>query len=72
MWCKSGPKLQSYQYHSYALRITFISVAYEHLTNCKLVTIYTSYLLWFVLASITKKGEIEREMALNHFLYFGA
>jgi hypothetical protein len=29
-------------------------------------------LLWFVLASITKKGEIEREMALNYFLYFGA
>jgi hypothetical protein len=47
MWCKSGPKLQSYQYHSYALRITFISVAYEHLTNCKLVTI-----LYFIFASV--------------------
>jgi hypothetical protein len=47
MWCKSGPKLQSYQYHSYALRITFISVAYEHLTNCKLVTI-----LYFIFALV--------------------
>jgi hypothetical protein len=26
------------------------------------------YLLWFVLASITKKGEIEREIELNLFL----
>jgi hypothetical protein len=26
------------------------------------------YLLWFVLASITKKGEIEREMGSNLFL----
>jgi hypothetical protein len=47
MWCKSGPKLQSYQYHSYALRTTFISVAYEHLTNCKLVTI-----LYFMFALV--------------------
>jgi hypothetical protein len=27
------------------------------------------YLLWFVLASITKKGEIEREIGLHLFLY---
>jgi hypothetical protein len=26
-------------------------------------------LLWFVLASITKKGEIEREIGSNLFLY---
>jgi hypothetical protein len=26
-------------------------------------------LLWFVLASITKKGEIEREIGLHLFLY---
>jgi hypothetical protein len=26
------------------------------------------YLLWFVLASITKKGEIEREIGSNLFL----
>jgi hypothetical protein len=26
------------------------------------------YLLWFVLASITKKGEIEREIGLHLFL----
>jgi hypothetical protein len=47
MWCKSGPKLKSYQYHSYALRTTFISVAYEHLTKCKLVTI-----LYFMFALV--------------------
>jgi hypothetical protein len=29
-------------------------------------------LLWFVLALITKKGKIEREMALNNISYFGA
>jgi hypothetical protein len=32
-------------------------------TSVKMQTIYTLYLLWFVLASITKKGEIEREIA---------
>jgi hypothetical protein len=26
-------------------------------------------MLWFVLASITKKGEIEREIGLHLFLY---
>jgi hypothetical protein len=33
-------------------------------TSAKMQTrqFYTLYLLWFVLASITKKGEIEREM----------
>jgi hypothetical protein len=36
--------------------------------NCKLVEFFTLYLLWFMLASITKKGEIEREMDLKHFL----
>jgi hypothetical protein len=36
--------------------------------NCKLVTFLNLHLLWFVLASITKKGEIEREMGLKHFL----
>jgi hypothetical protein len=36
--------------------------------SCKLVTFLTLYLLWFVFASITKKGEIEREMDVNHFL----
>jgi hypothetical protein len=39
MWCKCGPKLQSCQYHSYALRTAYISLAYEYLTNRKLVTI---------------------------------
>jgi hypothetical protein len=33
--------------------------------NCKLVTFLPSYLLWLVLALITKKGEIEREIGLT-------
>jgi hypothetical protein len=33
--------------------------------KCKLVTFLHLYLLWFVLASITKKGEIEREIGLT-------
>jgi hypothetical protein len=35
---------------------------YAHYFNSALI-----YLLWFVLASITKKGEIEREIWLNLF-----
>jgi hypothetical protein len=72
MWCKCGPSLQSCKYHPYSLRIAFISVAYEQLTNCKLVTI--SYFLFaLVCVGINhQKGEIEREMALNHLLYFSA
>jgi hypothetical protein len=30
-----------------------------------LLHFYTLHLLWFVLASITKKGEIEREIGLT-------
>jgi hypothetical protein len=33
--------------------------------NYKIVIFLTLYLLWFVLASITKKGEIERGMDLT-------
>jgi hypothetical protein len=39
--------------------------------SSKLVTFLTSYLLWFVLASITKKGEIEREMGVKIFPIIG-
>jgi hypothetical protein len=38
------------------------------LTLCKLVHYALLYLLWFVLASITKNGEIEREIGLHLFL----
>ena len=70
MWCKSGPKLQSYQYHSYALRITFILVAYEHLTNCKLVII-----LYFMFALVCvgvnhQKGGDWKGNDLKPFLLF--
>jgi hypothetical protein len=34
-----GPSLQSCQHHSYSLRTASISIAYEHLIICKLVTI---------------------------------
>jgi hypothetical protein len=44
-----------------------LSVTYAHLSKCKLATFLTLYLLCFVLASITKRGEIEREMALIVF-----
>jgi hypothetical protein len=67
-WCKCGIKCQSFQNNSYSLRNASNLVSYEHLKGCKRVTIYMfTILLW--LASITKKGEIEREMALNPFLY---
>jgi hypothetical protein len=36
-----------------------------HIPKCKLVHLCTLYLLCFVLASITKKGEIEREIGLT-------
>jgi hypothetical protein len=32
------------------------------MSKCKLVTFLHLYLLWFMLASITKKGDIEREI----------
>jgi hypothetical protein len=37
----------THKYHSYSLRTDFISIAYEHLTNCKLVTI-----LYFIFALV--------------------
>jgi hypothetical protein len=48
---------------TYMLRNAFIfKITNAHLSKCKLVTFLPLYLLWFVLASITKKGEIEREI----------
>jgi hypothetical protein len=47
--------------------IEILSVGLNSINLCttvKLVTFLHFYLLWFVLASITKKGEIEREMSL--------
>jgi hypothetical protein len=39
-----------------------------HLPYANLFNYALIYLLWFVLASITKKGEIEREIGSNLFL----
>jgi hypothetical protein len=39
-----------------------------HLQIMQTNSIMHFYLLWFVLASITKKGEIEREIGLHLFL----
>jgi hypothetical protein len=61
MWCKSGPKCQIKESNPF-ISSKIINYA---LTVCKLVHLCTLYLLWFVLASITKKGEIEREIGLT-------
>jgi hypothetical protein len=54
--------------HSCVLRTSFTSVTYALLSKLQTSYIYALlYLIWFVLASITKKGEIEREMALTIF-----
>jgi hypothetical protein len=56
--------------HAYLMRINIGSI----LSNLCTYIMQTSsnyvllYLLWFVLASITKKGEIEREIGLHLFL----
>jgi hypothetical protein len=53
--------------HAYLIYIGSIpsnlcTYIYANLFDCALL-----YLLWFVLASITKKGEIERELGLHLF-----
>jgi hypothetical protein len=49
-----------------------ISLKLSNLCTSVIITnqlhFYTLYLLWFVMTSITKKGDIEREMGLKHFL----
>jgi hypothetical protein len=53
--------------HSYSVRFS-IGLTPSNLCTFKMQTSYTSallYLLWFVLASITKKGEIKREIGLT-------
>jgi hypothetical protein len=57
--------------YSYSLRTGLNLVSYELLKI--LQTSYNSevlYFLWFVLASITKKGEIEREIDLEAISIF--
>jgi hypothetical protein len=54
---KSNPFIFSEIFNWFKLQVTYA------LSKCKLVTFM--HLLWFVLASITKKGEIEREIGLT-------
>jgi hypothetical protein len=47
--------------HSYVLRTSFTLVTYALLSQLQTSYIYALlYFIWFVLASIIKKGEIER------------
>jgi hypothetical protein len=66
MWSKMLNKRKAIHSYLVTLSIGFIPVTYA-LTICKLVHFCTLYLLWFVLASITKKGEIEREIGLTFY-----
>jgi hypothetical protein len=53
--------------HSYLVRLS-IGLIPSNLCTYLMQTssfLYFIYLLWFVLASITKKGEIEREIGLT-------
>jgi hypothetical protein len=73
LWCKCGPKYQikeSQTIHSYSF-LVILSISLTPSSLCTIISIanylyfYTCYLLWFVLASNTKKGEIEREIGLT-------
>jgi hypothetical protein len=46
------------------MKFQILHLPYANLFNFALI-----YLLWFVLASITKKGEIEREIGLTFSQY---
>jgi hypothetical protein len=68
MWSKMLIKRkQSIHSYSYAIRLS-IGLIPSNLCTYHMQTssfLYFIYLLWFVLASITKKGEIEREIGLT-------
>jgi hypothetical protein len=56
--------------HAHLVKV-LIGLIPSNLCTCLMQTSSNSaliYLLWFVLASITKKGEIERETGSNLFL----
>jgi hypothetical protein len=68
MWCKCGPICQKQRtIHAHHVSIYIGSIP----SNLCTYIMQTSsdyallHLLWFVLASITKKGEIERELGLH-------
>jgi hypothetical protein len=53
--------------HTYLVKVR-IGLIPSNLCTHLMQTSSIMYLLWFVLASITKKGEIEREIGSNLFL----
>jgi hypothetical protein len=67
MWSKMLNKRK--EIHSYLVRLS-IGLIPSNLCTYHMQTSsfpHFIYLLWFVLASITKKGEIEREIGLTFF-----
>jgi hypothetical protein len=71
-WCKCDPKCQNRRKQSYTCRNSFNwfdSKKLMHIChNCKLVT-FLSFIFALVCVGINhKKGEIEGEMSLKHFL----
>jgi hypothetical protein len=70
-WCKRAPKCQIKESNPCISieRINwFNSKQPMHLHYANKFNYALIYLFWFVLASITKKGEIEREIGFNLFL----
>jgi hypothetical protein len=68
MWSKILNKRKAI--HSYLVRLS-IGLIPSNLCTYHMQTssfLYFIYLLWFVFASINKKGEIEREIGLTFFL----
>jgi hypothetical protein len=72
MWCKCGPKCQIKESNPFTLihmqQDFHIGLTLSNLCTYLMQTrsfLHFIYLLWFVLASITKKGEIEREIRLT-------
>jgi hypothetical protein len=65
MWSKMLKKRKAI--HSYLVRLTIGLIPSNLCTHHMQISSFWHfiYLLWFVLASITKKGEIEREIGLT-------
>jgi hypothetical protein len=69
MWSKILNKKKTIHAYLIEIIIGFIpsNLCTYHMETSSIL--HFLYLLWFVLASITKKGEIEREIGSNLFLY---
>jgi hypothetical protein len=71
-WCKAWSKMLKLEesIHAYLMKYKIGLIPSNLCTYLLQTSSITAliYLLWFVLASITKKGEIEREIGSNLFL----